>query len=465
MVASKVTDMDQTRVSGAASDRDRMGVPVRTPRLLLRRPTMADAAFHHALHSDPALYEHSPSAREVDPTANAEVLRRWIEHWEREGFGYWIAERVPLGRAGSIAEPSIGPPVGFVGVRRDADVLNLYYRFSPPGSRPLATDGDPEESRGLGREAARAAVAWATQWLPDERVQAVCKQTNARAIATAHAAGLLPAGRQDAGDGSMFGRWVSPRFEVTSGGEVTSGAGGSTVAAFTDGEVDEMLDLWERVVRAEGSVGFRQDAPRPEISDRLRQQLDATLTGAQILVRMRDPADRLLGFAWWVRGPRTGSPTSSNCRASWSTPRSTGAISGRSCWPGCTPSRAPNRTFGCCTPNTGSAPGWGASTPRTDTSRSGGIRGSFSPRRASSSIRSRCCVAAMVSRCRVGRSRSGAISDAVCGHRRRTGACEVRCAVAASPQACSRPRPSSTAESRVPVCGVAYRLRWVGARP
>ena len=304
MVASKVTDMDQTRVSGAASDRDRMGVPVRTPRLLLRRPTMADAAFHHALHSDPALYEHSPSAREVDATANAEVLRRWIEHWEREGFGYWIAERVPLGRAGSIAEPSIGPPVGFVGVRRDADVLNLYYRFSPPGSRPLATDGDPEESRGLGREAARAAVAWATQWLPDERVQAVCKQTNARAIATAHAAGLLPAGRLDAGDGSMFGRWVSPRFEVTSGGEVTSGAGGSTVAAFTDGEVDEMLDLWERVVRAEGSVGFRQDAPRPEISDRLRQQLDATLTGAQILVRMRDPADRLLGFAWWVRGPR-----------------------------------------------------------------------------------------------------------------------------------------------------------------
>ena len=65
MVASKVTDMDQTRVSGAASDRDRMGVPVRTPRLLLRRPTMADAAFHHARHSDPALYEHSPSAREV----------------------------------------------------------------------------------------------------------------------------------------------------------------------------------------------------------------------------------------------------------------------------------------------------------------------------------------------------------------------------------------------------------------
>lgn len=289
-------------VSGAVSGRERMGAAVRTPRLVLRRPTTADAAFHHALHSDPAVYAHSPSAREPDPEANARVLQGWIDHWDQEGFGYWVAELASPGGE--------GPPVGFVGVRRDGDALNLYYRFAPPGARGSVADTDPAATRGLGREAARAAVAWATQWLPQVRVQAVCKQTNAPAIATALSAGLLPDGAQDAGDGSMFGRWVSPRFEVTGGAPGVAGSGPAD-AAGADGpvelceeEVAELLDVWERVVRTGGSVGFRQDAPRSAIAATLERQLAATRAGEQILVRMRAPDGRLLGFAWWVRGPR-----------------------------------------------------------------------------------------------------------------------------------------------------------------
>lgn len=300
--AGATSDARPGAVSDAVSGRERMGAAVRTPRLVLRRPTTADAAFHHALHSDPAVYAHSPSAREPDPEANARVLQGWIDHWDQEGFGYWVAELASPGGE--------GPPVGFVGVRRDGDALNLYYRFAPPGARGSVADTDPAATRGLGREAARAAVAWATQWLPQVRVQAVCKQTNAPAVATALSAGLLPDGAQDAGDGSMFGRWVSPRFEVTGGAPGVAGSGPAD-AAGADGpvelceeEVAELLDVWERVVRTGGSVGFRQDAPRSAIAATLERQLAATRAGEQILVRMRAPDGRLLGFAWWVRGPR-----------------------------------------------------------------------------------------------------------------------------------------------------------------
>lgn len=140
-----VSDAVSDAVSGAVSGRERMGAAVRTPRLVLRRPTTADAAFHHALHSDPAVYAHSPSAREPDPEANARVLQGWIDHWDQEGFGYWVAELASPGGedpdeggtagqsegAPSRRAPSSGPPVGFVGVRRDGDALNLYYRFAP----------------------------------------------------------------------------------------------------------------------------------------------------------------------------------------------------------------------------------------------------------------------------------------------------------------------------------------------
>lgn len=381
--------MDQTRMSGreagatsdarpgavsdAVSGRERMGAAVRTPRLVLRRPTTADAAFHHALHSDPAVYAHSPSAREPDPEANARVLQGWIDHWDQEGFGYWVAELASPGGE--------GPPVGFVGVRRDGDALNLYYRFAPPGARGSVADTDPAATRGLGREAARAAVAWATQWLPQVRVQAVCKQTNAPAVATALSAGLLPDGAQDAGDGSMFGRWVSPRFEVTGGAPGVAGSGPAD-AAGADGpvelceeEVAELLDVWERVVR----TGDRSASGRTRRGRRSRRRWSVSSPRRGRGSRSSSGCVLPTGGSWGSPGGCAGrgrfSPTSWSCRGSWSIRRSGATISGRCCSPDSTPSRVPSRAWCCCTPNTGPERGSGASTPRTGMPRSGGMRG------------------------------------------------------------------------------------------
>jgi ribosomal-protein-alanine N-acetyltransferase len=142
-----------------------------TARLSLRRPTPADIDLIHAIHSDPRACAHNP-ADLLDTRAEAEDrYRRWDEHWQRHGFGYWVVRF--RGQSG----------LGFCGIKlmrlRGRDVLNLFYRLDP------AAWGD-----GTATEAARAVVAWAAAHRPDHPVIARVRPANAASQRVAVRAGL-----------------------------------------------------------------------------------------------------------------------------------------------------------------------------------------------------------------------------------------------------------------------------------
>lgn len=242
-----------------------------TDRLRLRPPRTDDAAFHHALHSDPATHAHAPWEVVHDPAQNRLTLTMWLEHWANEGFGYWIVE------------DRSGRAVGMAGVRRlDGEPgLNLAVRLLPGA-----------HGQGLGREAVRAVVTWAAQWLPGEDVVAVVRPENTpseRAVAAAglsRVAAVAHAGAPaDTGPSNL---WRTPTLAVV-------GA--------DDAPREEMLDMWCAVNAAGGSVGFLPDAPRDAVARVLDRHLDVTGPDAP-LVTLRDAADAaLLGFCWWVRDP------------------------------------------------------------------------------------------------------------------------------------------------------------------
>ena len=242
-----------------------------TARLELTRPTEQDRAFHSAVHSDPRLYSHAPHVLGT-PESNAAFFDAILDHWATHGFGYWVAR-----------DRESGMPWGWVGVQRRDDHLNLYYRF--------VTEA---QGRGLAREAARAAVAMATEWQPDHVVRALVKDHNVASVRTAQAAGLvrtgarlvLPDDRPDEAPSSVFEAPTVARVEV-----------------LDDGGRAELLDLWQRVNDAGGAVGFLPGAPRSAVAELLavheREMADRDgFAGA-----LRDPDGALVGWGWCVAGP------------------------------------------------------------------------------------------------------------------------------------------------------------------
>ncbi|MEU8259649.1 GNAT family N-acetyltransferase [Micromonospora sp. NPDC048999] len=141
-----------------------------TPRLSLRRPTPADIDLIHAIHSDPRACAHNP-ADMLGTRADAEDLyRRWDEHWQRYGFGYWVIY-------------SGGSGVGFCGIKlmrlTNRDVLNLFYRL------------DSEAwGKGIATEAASAVVDSAADQLPGYPVIARVRPANVASQRVAVRAGL-----------------------------------------------------------------------------------------------------------------------------------------------------------------------------------------------------------------------------------------------------------------------------------
>ncbi|MFU8853225.1 GNAT family N-acetyltransferase [Micromonospora sp. SL1-18] len=141
-----------------------------TSRLSLRRPTPADIDLIHAVHRDPRTCAHNP-ADMLDTRADAEDLyRRWDDHWQRWGFGYWV---IHSGRSG----------LGFCGMKlmrlKDQDVLNLFYRLDPVAW-----------GEGVATEAAMAVVGWASAHRPDHPVIARVRPENAASQRVAVKAGL-----------------------------------------------------------------------------------------------------------------------------------------------------------------------------------------------------------------------------------------------------------------------------------
>jgi RimJ/RimL family protein N-acetyltransferase/GNAT superfamily N-acetyltransferase len=241
-----------------------------TPRLVLRRPTMADLPFHIEVHSDPRLYGHAPHVMTTDPAQHEQDLRAWLRQWDETGYGYWLVE-----------DRETGLPLGFAGVRAAEGFHNLYYRFS------AAAHG-----RGLARAAAREAVAMATEWLPGQPVQALVKAHNTASVRTAQAAGLVETGSRRLGD-DRPDEAPSLVFEAP---RVTR------ADRFDEAAREDVLDLWCRVNDSGGSVGFLPGAARPAVAAALARHEEQMLLGTACAGELREPDGTLVGLAWLVRG-------------------------------------------------------------------------------------------------------------------------------------------------------------------
>lgn len=146
-----------------------------TERLALWRPTPADIDAILRIHSDPRACAHNPSDMLATRAEAVDRFRRWDEHWQVHGYGYWTIRRPSTVDALD--------PLGFCGVKRmrldDRPVLNLFYRLDPPAW------GD-----GVATEAATAVVRWALANVPDLPVVARVRPGNAASLRVAARAGL-----------------------------------------------------------------------------------------------------------------------------------------------------------------------------------------------------------------------------------------------------------------------------------
>jgi RimJ/RimL family protein N-acetyltransferase len=110
---------------------------IRTDRLVLRPPTVADVEQVYAISSDPRVWQHFPSGRPTSPTQTGALLARWIDNWREVGLAPWMARRH--------GEASI---IGYGGSSLVAGSLwNISYRF-------VAS----EHGRGYATELARSAI-------------------------------------------------------------------------------------------------------------------------------------------------------------------------------------------------------------------------------------------------------------------------------------------------------------------
>jgi RimJ/RimL family protein N-acetyltransferase len=169
------------------------------------------------------------------------------------------------------------------GVRQADGHLNLYYRFDHAA-----------HGRGYAREAAREAVALATEWLPEVPVRAVVRPGHDASLRTAGRAGLFHAGTvrhpDDRPDEDPSVVLEAPRVDRVAGPLDEAGR-------------DEVLDLWCRVNDAGGAVGFRSGASREEVASTLARHEAQMADGQALLGQLRDASGRLLGLAWWVASP------------------------------------------------------------------------------------------------------------------------------------------------------------------
>jgi RimJ/RimL family protein N-acetyltransferase len=159
--------------AAAAWDNPAVGAQeMRTERLRLTRPVATDAPEVFAILADPYTVEHNPSDRLENRGEAAELVARWVRHWEEHGFGYWC-----------VREPGSDRIIGYAGVKRMVMhgrlVLNLVYRFVPD-----------VWGRGFATEAAAAVVSKALDEMPAVTIVARVRPDNRPSQRVALKAGL-----------------------------------------------------------------------------------------------------------------------------------------------------------------------------------------------------------------------------------------------------------------------------------
>ncbi len=145
---------------------------LRTARLFLRRPCKADLADAVGIYCDPRATPYSP-AGPISTKDTERMLRGFICHWWRYGYGYWAIELLDSGEV-----------VGFGGLSRGVErgegTLNLYY-----GLRPSAW------GHGYAVEMARCAVEWAARVMPETPVVIFTRPENLPAVRVAEKLGFV----------------------------------------------------------------------------------------------------------------------------------------------------------------------------------------------------------------------------------------------------------------------------------
>jgi RimJ/RimL family protein N-acetyltransferase len=245
---------------------------ITTQRLVLRRPRPDDLADYLRIHTDPRTYAHRPDAM-PSPEQCRERLATDLDDWRDRTLGY-----------AALTDRATGELIGWAGLRSkdlDAEELNLYYRLE-----------HARLGRGLGREVARALVAWAVEHRPGLRVTARVDDVNAASLATAESSGLVRVGRRvDRDDPPGGGRPMialqAPTVEVHPASRPDPAL------------ADEIADLWVRVNDAGGSVGFLPGAPRAAVVRALDAHLYDVGTGTSVLCVLRDPDGEVRGLGFW----------------------------------------------------------------------------------------------------------------------------------------------------------------------
>ena len=155
---------------------------LRTARLQLDAVTTDDLDEHHALLSDPAVWQHLPTGVHTGRAQTMATLERGVEQWQRAGLGYWTA-RLHADQPPDQVPPGLAPGA-FVGtggctVREGTTWWNLYYRLT------RAAWG-----RGLAAELVSAALDAARATDPDLPVIAYLLEHNAESRGRAERSGL-----------------------------------------------------------------------------------------------------------------------------------------------------------------------------------------------------------------------------------------------------------------------------------
>jgi RimJ/RimL family protein N-acetyltransferase len=142
----------------------------------LRRHVAGDLAASWAMWSDPLVYGHILPAPSSEQQSWSRILT-YAGHWALANFGYWALEERSSGLF-------VGE-IGFADFKRD---ITPSIRGLPEMGWVLAS---AYHGKGYATEGVRAALSWADQHLPGDRIVCIINAENAASIHLAEKAGFV----------------------------------------------------------------------------------------------------------------------------------------------------------------------------------------------------------------------------------------------------------------------------------
>jgi RimJ/RimL family protein N-acetyltransferase len=148
---------------------------VETDRLLLRpwRPA-EDLDAVAAMNADPAVMRWVAPNRPLSRAESAELLDRFVRHWDEHGFGLWAV--VPRGSAGCVGFAGLAIPSFLPAV---LPAVEVGWRLAPEWW-----------GRGYATEAARASLEFGFGRLGLRAVVSIIDERNERSLAVARRLGM-----------------------------------------------------------------------------------------------------------------------------------------------------------------------------------------------------------------------------------------------------------------------------------